>query len=128
MSELFNQINKIWQGSNEIDTKTKPESIYMTTRFISLDPAGLLVAGELNRMQYLPTCMALPFLKYSTVNKQAPRNKYPKKLTKGAKLTDKKKIVLKRICTKFNVDDFHGLQIMYLLEKQGFKLEANVAR
>ena len=55
MSDLFDQINKVWQGSGEITTNTKPESIYMATRFISLDPSGLLVAGELNRMQNIPT-------------------------------------------------------------------------
>ncbi|RKZ95829.1 MAG: hypothetical protein DRQ46_07900 [Gammaproteobacteria bacterium] len=128
MSDLFEQVNKIWQGSSDINTKTKPDSTYMANRFISLDPNGLLVAGELNRMVGIHPCMALPFLKFSTKNRKAPRNKYPKKLVKGKKLSDKKKVVLKRICAKFNVAEFHGLQIMGLLEQQGFKLEANVAK
>ena len=128
MSELFNQIDQVWQGSPEITTKTKPESVYMVNRFISLDPLGLVVAGELNRKHKLPPWAALPFLKHMTPDRKAPRNKYPKKLMKGGKLSAKKKVVLKRICSKFNVGDFHGLQILTLLEEQGFKLEANVAK
>jgi len=46
-------------------------------------------------------------------------------LTEGVKLTEKKKVALKRVCVKFNVTDFHGLQIMGLLEQNGIKLEAS---
>jgi len=32
---------------------------------------------------------------------------------------------LQRICTRFNVAEFHGMQIVKLLELQGFKLDAS---
>ena len=46
MSKLFEQINQVWEGDENITTKTKPESIYMTSRFISLDPDGLFAAKQ----------------------------------------------------------------------------------
>ncbi len=124
-SKLFEQINDVWGRSASITTKTKPDSIYMTNRFLSLDPDGFLAASDCNRAHKLPDWAALSFLKYATPKKRAPRNTYPKKLTAGKKLTDKKKVALQRVCRRFNVTEFHGLQIMGLLEQQGFKLEAS---
>jgi len=40
-SKLFDQINDVWAGKN-ITTKTKPDSVYMTNRFLSLDPDGFM--------------------------------------------------------------------------------------
>ena len=124
-NDLFDQLNDVWKQSGNITTKTKPSSVYMTNRFLSLDPDSFLAASDCNRIHGLPEWAALPFLKYATPKGNAPRNTYPKKLTEGKKLTDKKKLALKRICTKFNVSDFHGMQIYQLLEAQGFRLEAN---
>ncbi len=123
MSKLFEQVNQIWGSSNKINTTTKPESAFMTTRFVSMDTQdGLLVSGIVNRMHGLPEWMVLPTLKYATPNIRAPRNKFPKKLT-GTKLSDKRKNALQRVCKKFGVGEPHGLQIMDILEAQGFILE-----
>ncbi len=124
-SKLFEQINAVWENSPSITTKTKPDSIYMTNRFLSLDPDGFMAASDCNMAHKLPEWAALPFLKYSTPKKNAPRNKYPAKVVEGKKLTEKKKIALKLLCTKFNVAEFHGMQIMKLLEQQGFILESS---
>lgn len=125
MSDLFGQINDVWESKSTISTKTKPESVFMTNRFLSLDPNGFLAAVDCNRMRGLQDWAALSFLKYATPPMPAPRNKYPKKVVQGKKLTDRKKAALKRVCVKFNVSDFHGLQIVQLLEGQGFQLETN---
>ena len=124
-SPLFDQINDVWMSSPNINTKTKPESTYMVNRFLSLEPTGFLAASDCNRMHKLPTWAALPFLKYATPKCIPPRNKYPKKLTQVKTLPPKKKRALELICKKFNITSFHGLQVMKLLEAQGFKLEAN---
>lgn len=124
-SKLFDQINSVWRSDSTINTKTKPESIYMTNRFLSLDPDGFLAASDCNSFHKLPEWAALPFLKYATPKCAPPRNKYPKRIIEGKKLTEKKKLTLKRICTKFNVSDFHGLQIVKLLEAQGVTLDAH---
>jgi len=125
-NELFNQINQVWTNSKHITTKTKPESTYMTLRFISLHPVGILPASDLNRLQSVPEWIVLPTLKYATPKfKNAPRNKYPKKLVTEKKLTQKRANALYRVCKKFNLTTFHGLQVMTLLEEQGFKLETN---
>jgi len=123
-SNLFDQINLVWESDRSITTKTKPDSVYLTNRFLSLDLDGFLAAIDCNRMIGLPEWAALPFLKYATPERTPPRNKYPKKLV-GPKLTDKKKVTLQRICTRFNVAEFHGMQIVKLLELQGFKLDAS---
>ncbi|RLG72155.1 MAG: hypothetical protein DRO23_10860, partial [Thermoprotei archaeon] len=115
----------VWSSSGSITTKTKPNSVYMTNRFLSLDINGFLAASDCNRMHGLPEWAALPFLKCSTPTMAPPRNKYPKKLVQEKKLSDKKKLTLKRICRKFNVSEFHGKQIVQLLEMQGFSLDAN---
>jgi len=122
---LFEQIAQVWESSKLLTTKTKPESVYMTLRFISLDPAGIIPASEINRLQGLPPWATLPALKYATPTMKQPRNKYPKKLTQEVKLPLKKENGLKRLCDKFCVTRFHGLQIMQLLEAQGFKIESN---
>lgn len=121
---LFDQINAVWEGK-DITTKTKPDSIYMINRFLSLDPDGFMAAVDCNRMKGLPSWAALSFLTNSITNKPAPRNKYPKKLTQEKKLNDKQKVTLKRICVRFNVTEFHGRQIVQLLSMQGFKLDAS---
>ena len=122
---LFDQINAVWGSDSTLTSKTKPSSVFMTNRFISLSPDGFLAASDCNRMYGLPEWAALPFLKYSTPEMDAPRNTYPKKLVQEKKLTDKKKLTLKRVCKKFNVAEFHGMQIVKLLEMQGFVLDAS---
>ncbi len=125
-NELFDQVKQVWTTSKDITTKTKPESAYMILRFVSLHPVGLLAASDLNRMQGLPEWAVLPALKYMTPHfNNAPRNKYPKKLTAVKKLSPKRERGLVRVCKKFNVTRFHGLQVMALLESQGIKVEAN---
>jgi len=122
-STLFEQINSLWNHSNYINTETKPESIYMTNRFLSLDKDGFLAASDCNRMYGLPEWAKLSFLKYSIPKKQPPRNTYPKKLTKDRTLNKEEKTALGRICQRFNVNEFHGRQIMSLLEQQGLKFK-----
>jgi len=124
-SQLFSQLNDIWKSSKNLTSETKPDSIYMLNRFISLNSDGFLPANDCNNTIHIPDWASLLFLKYSTPTRTPPRNTYPKKLTKDIKLTPKKKVVLQRICKKFNVSEFHGTQIVKLLEQQGFKLEAN---
>lgn len=124
-SQLFEQVSMVWENNKGITTATKPDSVYMTNRFLSLSPDGFLAACDCNRLHGLPDWAALPFLKYATPKMRAPRNKYPKKVVEGKKLTDKKKAALKRICKKFNISEFHGMQVVGLLEMQGFKLESS---
>ena len=124
-SKLFDQVNAVWESDKSITTKTKPDSVYMTNRFLSLSIEGFLAASDCNRIKNLPDWAALSFLKFSTPTQSAPRNVYPKKLTQEKKLTDKKKLTLKRICRRFNVSEFHGRQIVKLLEMQGFTLDAS---
>jgi len=125
-SPLFDQINQVWTSAKELTTTTKPNSVYMTFRFISLHPKGIIPAADLNRMRGLPDWAALPALKFATPTyKNPPRSKYPKKLTQEKKLSPKRERALGRVCDKFSVSQFHGLQIMTLLEAQGFILEAN---
>jgi hypothetical protein len=124
VAQLFDQINDVWRGNN-ITTGTKPNSVYMTTRFLSLDPAGFMAAVDCNRMARLPPWAGLPFLSMSTVNKVPPRNTYPKTVLKPKKLSDKKKEALRRVCVRFNVSEVHGHQIIHLLEQQGVVLEAS---
>ena len=124
MGDLFSQVNQVWAGDSSITTKTKPESPYMTTRFISLDRDGFLAASYVNRMGTLPPWATLPLLKGMLLSGEPPRNKYPKKTT-VPKLTAKKKLTLKRVCKLFNIAEFHGMQVVKLLEMQGFKLDAD---
>lgn len=123
-SKLFDQLNAVWESRESITTKTKPDSLYMTNRFLSLDPDGFVAAVDCNRMVGLPEWAALSFLKYAIPKRVPPRNKYPKKLV-GPTLTEQKKLTLKRVCKKFNVADTHGLQIVKLLEQQGIILDAS---
>jgi hypothetical protein len=123
MADLFEQINAVWEGDKSITTKTKPVSVYMTTRFISLSDLGFHAARQLNSYGTLPEWIGLPYLKITTPNRRAPRNAYPKKITE--KISDKDKKTLTRICSLFNVDEFHGKQIKALLEAQNIKIEGN---
>ena len=124
-SPLFDQIKAVWESSPALTTNTKPESLYMVNRFLSLDPDGLLAAIDCNRAHGLPEWAALQFLKYSTVKKPSPYNKYPKKLVKSKKLTPKQQKALEKVCGHFAISEFHGTQVMSLLEQQGVKLEFN---
>jgi hypothetical protein len=123
MSDLFAQINDVWGGSDSLTTSSKIESMYMTNRFLSLHPDGFLSASDCNRFRNIPEWAGMQFLKYSTPNIRAPRMKYPKSLAKKEKLTKKKKNALMKICRRFHVTEYHGTQILNLLEKQGIKLE-----
>lgn len=124
MSDLFAQINDVWAGSSSITTKTKPESIYMICRFLSLDPDGFLPAVDCNRMVGLPKWAQLPFLKNATPNKRAPRNTYPKKVLEGKKLTPKQVKARRNVCVRFNVSEFHGTQVLHLLLQQGVNIDS----
>jgi len=123
MSDLFKQIGHVWNSSSELTTTTKIESMYMTNRFLSLHPDGFLPASDCNRFRNIPDWAGMQFLKYSTPTMRAPRMKYPKALAKKEKLTKKRKNALMKVCKRFNVTEYHGVQIMKLLEKQGIKLE-----
>jgi hypothetical protein len=122
MSELFVQTAQVWENNKAITTKTKPESAYMTTRFISLDPIGMLAAGMVNRLGTMPSWFTLPALKYATPKVKAPRNKYPKKLVDD-KLSPKDKKTVQRYMILFNVNEDHARQIKNLMEAQGYKVK-----
>jgi len=124
MSDLFEQIAQVWEGSKEITTKTKPESVFMTARFISLTLDGFTAAQALNMKGTVPPWLGLPFLKFTVPNRKAPRNVYPKQLAKQ-KLNEKQQRSIELICCKFNVNEFHGMQIKKLLDAQGFKTEGS---
>jgi len=122
-SPLFTQIENIWTKENKVTTDTKPESIYMINRFLSLSPSGFMASLVLNETRGVPEWAKLPYL-YHSIDKQAPpRNKYPK--AEKLDLTPKRKKALERICAKFCVKPFHGLQIIALLEQQGIQVESD---
>lgn len=122
--DLFEQIGDVWRSSENITTATKPASVYMTSRFVSLSEAGFYAADELNRKIHLPEWAALPFLKYVTPKyANPPRNKYPKKLVSKHKETDKRKKALRLIQRTFTVNEEHSNQILELLKQQGVNLE-----
>ncbi len=125
MSELFDQLHKVWGTSPEITTKTKPESLYMLNRFLSLHPDGFLPAVDCNRFVGLPDWAALQYIKYATPTMSAPRNTYPKKVLNGKKLTPKEKKALAIVCRHFHLSDFHGKQVLFLLKQQGINLDSN---
>jgi hypothetical protein len=120
---LIDQVRNLWTKEVQFTTETKPESIYMVSRFLSLAPDGFLAALDLNSTVKAPTWAALPFLFYTVPKQPAPYFPYPK--ANKTKLTDKRQLALNRVCRKFCVKPFHGLQIMALLEQQGVKLEYN---
>lgn len=121
---LFDQIGILWEKTTIVNTKTKPESIYMSCRFISLSPDGILPANECNKYSRAPEWSKLPFLQTCLPKQKRPWSKYPKKVAEN-KLPPRKEKGLEQVCRKFNVDRFHGLQIMALLENQGFIIEGN---
>lgn len=120
---LFDQMRNLWTKDTLVTTKTKADSVYMITRFLSLTPEGFMPAQDLNRLHKLPEWAKLPFLYYSLPQQAAPWKKYPK--VSKTKLTPKKQRALDRICTKFCVKEFHGLQIIQLLKMQGIEVEAD---
>lgn len=122
---LFDQVKAVWESSKSITTKSKPESIFMTSRFLSMNQEGFIAANDCNRVHKIPDWAALSLLKYSTPTRSAPRNKYPKKLVQNKKLSPKRKVALEMVCEKFNVSTFHGVQVMALLEAQGCRLGIN---
>ena len=120
-NKLFDQIDNLWSKNEKVTTRTKPESVYMTNRFLSLSVNGLLPAIDCNAVIGLPDWAKLPLLYYTVPKGSKPWKKYPK-LAKE-KLSEKKQKALQRLCTKYCVKDFHGMQIMTILEQQGFVLE-----
>jgi len=120
---LFDQINNLWTKEVQVTTKTKPESIYMICRFLSLSSDGFIAAMDLNQIKDCPEWAKLPFLFHSIPENSSPRNKYPK-ITKE-KRTPRRQKAIDRLATKFCLKEFHALQVLSLLEKQGIQLEAD---
>jgi len=120
---LFDQISNLWTKQIKVTTETKPESIYMISRFLSLSPDGFLPALDINQIYGAPEWSKLPYLFHALPQQSSPRNKYPK--MEKSKLTPKRQRALDRICYKFCVKPFHGMQVLLLLEKQGIKVEAD---
>jgi hypothetical protein len=123
-SLLFEQLKNLWTKEKPVNTKTKVESIYMINRFLSLTADGFLAACDLNRFRKLPVWAQLPFLYYSLPEKPAPWKTYPKVPGKD-KLTPKQQVALDRICNRFCVKEFHGKQIVDILQMQGIIVEAD---
>lgn len=122
-SPLFAQIENIWTKEKKVTTDTKPESIYMINRFLSLSPSGFLASLILNETRGVPEWAKLPYLFHAIEKQNPPRNKYPK--AEKLDITPKRQKALERICAKFCVKPFHGLQIIALLEQQGIQVEAD---
>ncbi len=123
INPLFAQINNLWTKEKKVTTETKPESIYMISRFLSLSADGFLAASDINQISKAPEWCKLPYLFYAIPQQAPPRNKYPK--IDKTKLTPKRQKALDRICYKYCVKPHHGMQILTLLEKQGIKVEAD---
>ena len=122
-SKLFEQLENLYTKQERVTTETKPESIYMLNRFLSLSVRGFLAATECNASPKMPEWAKLPFLFYTIGKTQLPKINYPK--AEKEQISPRRKKALARICQKFCVKEFHGMQIMALLEQQGFKLEAD---
>ena len=95
----------------------------LQTRFLSLSVRGFLAATECNASPKMPEWAKLPFLFYTIGKTQLPKINYPK--AEKDQISPRRKKALARICQKFCVKEFHGMQIMALLEQQGFKLESD---
>ena len=122
-SKLFVQLENLYTKQERVTTETKPESIYMLNRFLSLSVRGFLAATECNASPKMPEWAKLPFLFYTIGKTQLPKINYPK--AEKDQISPRRKKALARICQKFCVRDSHGLQIMLLLEQQGIKVEAD---
>lgn len=122
-SILFDQIQNLYTKEKVVKTDTKPESIYMINRFLSLSVRSFLAATECNISSKMPEWAKLPFLFYTIGKCPPPKIKYPK--MEKEVLTPRRKKALNRICQKFCVKEFHGMQILLLLEQQGIKVEAD---
>lgn len=120
---LFTQLNNLFTKETKVNSSSKPDSVYMLNRFLSLRAGTFLLAYDCNRIKGLPDWAAYCMLYHSIPMSKAPRSKYPKKLTE--KITDKKKKVVVRIQQKFCVTEYHALQIIELLEAQGMTLESD---
>lgn len=120
-SRLFEQIDNLWEKNKQVTSSSKPESVYMMNRFLSLTPSGFLVASDCNRMIGLPDWAKHVLLYYALPKMRKPWSKYPKMAKE--KLPEKKQKALTRICNKYCVKEFHGMQIMQILESKGIILE-----
>lgn len=121
-SKLFEQVQNLYTKEQPVTIDSKPESIYMINRFLSLSVRGFLAASECNAAAKLPDWAKYQFLYYAVQKGAPPKINYPK-MDKET-LTPRRKRALVRICEKFCVKDYHGMQILLLLEQQGFKIEA----
>ena len=122
-NKLFEQLENLYTKDEKVTTNTKPESIYMINRFLSLSVRGFLAATECNSAPKIPERAKLPFLFYTIKKGYLPKMNYPK--AEKEQLTPRRKKALLRICQKFCVRDYHGMQIMLLLEQQGIKVESD---
>jgi len=120
-SNLFPQIDNLWEKNTPPSTYKKYESVYMMNRFLSLTKTGFVAASDCNAIISLPEWAKYTLLYYTVPQGQKPFKKYPK--MEKVKLPEKKQKALNRLCRKFCVKEFHGLQIMTILEQQGFVLE-----
>ena len=121
-NKLFDQIQNLYEKDTVVTTETKPESIYMTNRFLSLSIRGFLAASECNESK-MPEWAKMPFLYYSIKKQPRPRITYPKAET--ITISARRKRAIQRVCDKFGVKEYHGIQILMLLEQQGFKIESD---
>lgn len=121
-NKLFAQLENLYTKEQKVTTETKPESNYMILRFLSLSVRGFLAATDCNASK-LPEWAKLPYLFYTLKKGQLPKMNYPK--AEKEQLTPRRKKALLRICQKFCVKEFHGMQIMLLLEQQGIKVESD---
>jgi hypothetical protein len=120
---LYEQNQNIYTKDKVVTTDTKPLSVYMTNRFLSLSVRSFLSATDCNASVGMPEWAKLPFL-YYTIKKCVPPKIDYQKLEK-MELSPKRRNALRRICVKFCVSPYHGMQILLLLESQGFVIEAN---
>jgi len=122
-NKLFDQVQNLYTKEQPVTIDSKPESIYMINRFLSLSVRGFLAASECNAAIKLPDWAKYKFLYHAIQKGAPPKINYPK-VEKEA-LTPRRKRALQRICEKFCVKEYHGMQILLLLEQQGFRIEAN---
>ena len=122
-NKLFSQLENLYTKQDKVTTETKPESVYMLNRFLSLSVRGFLAATECNASPKMPEWAKLPFLFYTIGKTQLPKINYPK--AEKDQLTPRRKKALLRVCQKFCVRDYHGMQILLLLEQQGIKVESD---
>ncbi len=121
--ELFEQIRIMYEKDKYIDTTTVPSSIYMIARFLSLEDAGTVAADLVNNYSTMPDPLKLPVMFHTTVQRNRPWSRYPKKDKTNLNKTDIN--IINKIQKRFNLNDEHALQYYELFKAQGVDLNAN---